>query len=38
MNRHRFKHVILSNGKDDSWRDEPLCAESKYEIASRYSQ
>ena len=38
MNRKRFKHVILSNAKDDSWRDEAICAESKYEIASLYSQ
>ena len=29
MNRQRFKHVILSNAKDDSWRDEAILAESK---------
>ena len=29
MNRQRFKHVILSNAKDDSWRDEAIPAESK---------
>ena len=38
MNRQRFKHVILSAAKDDSCRDEAICAESKYEIASLRSQ
>ena len=38
MNRQRFKQVILSNAKDDSCRDEAICAESKHEIASLYSQ